>query len=777
MPRSGLKNIFHLFTIVVTLAIITLGAAISYAFFSLSEEMDQKLEAKRILLPTEYYAAPYRFHTPSLQNVDKSVAVLQSQNYRSRDFQQRLLPGDYLKTNSSECHALFRIPDDVIFTICIAFVKKDVDPGQAQNDIRIMLFNTENQIQQIYKAFPLEVVNEVHLEAPLVAQYVGIEPIMQEEESLGMVPPFCSNAVMAIEDPRFLEHQGVNYRSILRALIKNLTSGRAAQGGSTITQQLVKNYFLTSEKTLKRKFQEFIMAYMLESKFSKDQILETYLNIIYMGQNGPFQVRGFGAAAKYYFNKQISALNLSECSLLAAIVNGPGVYSPFRQPVKAFGRRNLVLDKMIEHNFITAADAESAKKEPLPAAQPRLATETAPYYLDAVRKQLQAQNIEIVGAKIYTAMDLESQQFAQEALKNHLEKLEKENKIIKSQKEKGQTLEGVILSADAATGLIQVAVGGRNYRQTQFNRAIDGHRQVGSTMKPFVYLAALESKDKNGKDFTPISPLKDEKFTIRYEGQTWSPSNYGNESFGVVPMFFALENSLNIPTAALGLEVGLEKIINITRSLGVTSPLKPVPSMVLGAFELYPKEVLQAYLSLSKMGQKTDLSFVHKVENAKGEQIFLFTPHAEQVQDPIAVASLVGMMKQTLLFGTGKYVSASGFTRPAAGKTGTTSDSRDVWFSGFTPYRTTIVWVGYDTSTANKLTGASGAAPIWTAFMKRATAEDPIEDFPWPADTVKVTFGENKLREMNAVQPADLKQPMSVELIFKKGTEPGAFGF
>jgi len=773
MPRPGLKNIFLLFTIFVTLTIITLGAAISYAFFTLEDEMNQKLEAKRILLPTEYYAAPYRFYTPSLQGVEKSEKVLQSQNYRARDYQQRLLPGDYLKADAAECRALFRIPEDVNFASCLAFIKKDVDPGQAQNDIRIMLFNPDKLIQQIFKAFPLEPVSEVQLEAPLVAQYVGIDPIMQEEATLGKIPPYCSNGVMAIEDPRFLEHQGVNYRGIFRALVKNVTSGRLAQGGSTITQQLVKNYFLTNEKTIKRKLQEFVMAYMLESKFTKDQILETYLNIIYMGQNGPFQVRGFGSAAKFYFNKDISTLNLSECALLAAVVNGPGVYHPFKQPVKTFNRRSLVLDKMVEHQFITAADAEAAKNIPLPTAQPRLATETAPYYLDAVRKQMQAQGIDVVGAKIYTAMDLESQQFAQDSLKNHLAKLEDQNKTVKAQKEKGVTLEGAILSAEASTGLIQVAVGGRNYRLTQFNRAIDGHRQIGSTMKPFVYLAALESKNSENKDFTPISPLKDEKFTIKYEGQSWSPNNYGSEYFGTVPMFFALKSSLNAATAGLGMEVGLDKIIGITQSLGVTSPMKPFPAVTLGAFELYPKEVLQAYLALSKLGQKTDVSFVERVVNMKGEEVYKFTPHSEQAQDAVAVASLVSMMKQTIASGTARFVSASGFNRPAAGKTGTTSDSRDVWFSGFTPYRTTIVWIGYDTSTQNKLTGASGAVPIWTDFMKRVTAEDPPDDFPLPEGAVKVTFDENKLREMNT----PMKEPMSVELVFRKGTEPGLFGF
>jgi penicillin-binding protein 1B len=591
---------------------------------------------------------------------------------------------------------------------------------------------------------------------------------MQEDSTLGQTPPFCSNAVMAIEDASFLEHKGVNYKGIFRALIKNVTSGRRAQGGSTITQQLVKNYFLSNERTIKRKLQEFVMAYMLESRFTKDQILETYLNIIYMGQNGPFQVRGFAAAAKYYFNKDIASLGLSDCAMLAAVLNGPGVYNPYKAPVQTFNRRNLVLDKMAEHQFISVTEAEEAKKQPLPTAQPRLATETAPYYLDAVRKQLTALNIEIPGAKIYTALDLESQEFAQQALRSHLEKLEAQNKQIKQQKEKGQTLEGAILSADSSTGLIQVAVGGRNYRLTQFNRAVDGHRQVGSTMKPFVYLAALESKDKDGKDYTPITVLKDEKFTIKYENQKWSPSNYGSEYFGNVPMFFALKSSLNAATASLGLEVGLDKIVNITQSFGVTSPLKALPSVTLGAFELYPKEVLQAYLALSKMGQKSDISFVSKVENAKGEEIFHFEPRAEQVQDPIAVASLVGMMKQTVISGTAKYVTASGFAKPAAGKTGTTSESRDVWFSGFTPYRTTIVWIGFDTMTNNKLTGASGAVPVWTEFMKKVTAEDPPDDFAWPEGTVKVGFDEIKLREMNV----PMKEPMSVELIFRKGTEP-----
>lgn len=774
MPRTGLKNIFRVFTIILTLAIITLAGAVGYAFFSLDDDINQKLEAKRILLPTEYYAAPYRFRTPSLQTILKSEKALREQNYRTRAWDQRLLPGDYLRADAAQCRALFRIPDDVAFGDCLAFVKKDVDSAQAQNDVRIVLFSSEGQIQQIYKAFPLQVVQEVFLEAPLVAQYVGNEPIMQEEQTLGNIPPYCSNGVMAIEDAKFLEHGGVSYTSIGRALLKNISSGRAAQGGSTITQQLVKNYFLTSEKTIKRKLQEFAMSYLIESKFTKDQILETYLNIIYMGQNGPFQVRGFGSAAKFYFNKEVSALTLGQCSLLAAIVNSPGLYNPFRQPAKALSRRNLVLDKMVQHHFVSAADADAARKEPLPTSQPRLATETAPYYLDAVRKQLQAQGIELVGAKIYTALDLEAQQFAQDSIKGHLDKLESQNKVIKSLKEKGSSLEGALLSADARTGLIQVAVGGRNFRLTQFNRAIDSHRQIGSTMKPFVYLTALQYGGKDGQTYTPLSILKDEKFTTKYDNQNWSPNNYGNEYFGDVPMFFALKSSLNAATASLGLQVGLDKIIDVTRALGVTSAMKPVPSLTLGSFELYPREVLQSYLALSRMGSKADLSFVYRVLDVKDTELYRFEPKFEQAADAASVATLVGMMKQTVISGTARYVTASGYDRPAAGKTGTTSNSKDAWFSGFTPYRTTIVWLGYDTSTKNKLTGASGAVPIWTDFMRKITTEDPPDDFPWPENTVKVQVDAAHLQSMNvpAPEPIGANPPSGVELIFKKGTEP-----
>lgn len=695
---------------------------------------------------------------------------LQRQNYRRRDYDQRLLPGDYFVATTTECASRLQVGLDQNQTGCIGWVSATTPAEQVDNEIQVAVFDNNGQISQTLKGSPFVSVTELNLEAPLVAQYVGNEPLMQTTVSLGQVPPVCLNAIMAIEDAQFLEHGGVSLKSIGRALLKNLTSGRAAQGGSTITQQLVKNYFLTSEKSITRKYQEFIISILLESRFSKDEILELYLNVIYMGQNGAFQVRGYGSAANFYFNKDISDLSLPECALMAAIVNSPGSFNPFRRPEAAFKRRNLVLEKMKDLDYISAGQFDEGTSTPLPTKVPTLASETAPYYLDAVRKQLTQQGVAFEGMRIYTGLDLEAQQSAQEALTRHVENLEKNNKHLAKLKSEGNSLEGIVLSADNRTGLVNVVVGGRNYRMTQFNRAIDGHRQVGSIMKPFVYLTALMNNTPEGTPYTPITILNDEPFTTKYEGQSWTPSNYGKKYFGNVPMFFALKNSLNAATASLGLSVGLGNIIDNAHSLGITSELKPLPSMTLGAFEMYPKEVLQAYMTLASMGHKREISFVRSVVDAEDREVFRQNTEARQAVDPTVVGPLVGMMKQTILSGTARSILLNGFYNPAAGKTGTTNDNKDAWFAGFTPYLTTVVWVGYDNNKQHRLTGTSGAVPVWLQFMKKIGVKYPADDFTWPEGTVKVMLNEETLRALGAIKGPD--DPLSVELIFKEGTQP-----
>lgn len=749
--------------------IIGVGVA-GCSYFSLEKEMTQKLESKKFLIPTEYYAAPPTFSPRTLMKIEDLEAQFTKQSYRRRNYDQRLLPGDYFIATREECSARLRVPLSEEQAQCFGWVNKEVATNQIDSSAQVLVLQKDNLISQVFKGAPFQEVATLIGEAPLLAQYIGNEPLMQKTVTLGEIPPMCSNAVMSIEDAQFLEHGGVSYKGIFRALLKNLTHGRTAQGGSTITQQLVKNYFLTNERTLKRKFTEFVMSILLEARFSKDEILETYLNVIYMGQNGSFQVRGYGSAAKYYFNKEVGDLDLSECSLLAAIVNSPGLYNPFKKPINAERRRHLVLEKMQGLGFITAEQANLADHTPLPNAPVSLATETAPYYLDAVRKQMGSLKISPEGMKIFTALDLEAQQVAQESLREHLDNLEKNNKYLKGLKEKGNVLEGSVLVGDNNTGLVSVVVGGRNYRMTQFNRAIDGHRQVGSIMKPFVYLTALMNDTPEGKPYTPITLLNDEKFTTKYEGQSWSPDNYGKQYFGTVPMFFALKNSLNASTASLGLAVGLGNIVDIAHKMGVESELKTFPSLTLGAFEMYPKEVLRSYMTLASLGKKKNLSFIRKVLNSENTEVYTYNSSPEQVEDPATVAGVVSMMKQTVLSGTARSVTLSGFLNPAAGKTGTTSDNKDAWFGGFTPYLTAIVWVGYDNNLPHKLTGTSGALPVWINFMKKVGVRYPPDDFPWPDDTEKVTLDESTLKALGAIKgPND---PTSVDLIFKKGTGP-----
>ena len=767
--RPRLKTILGAFTILLTLVIIAGLGFTFYAFNHLERELNTKLESKKFIVPTEYYAAPMTFYPQSILKITDVEKQLLKQNYRRRTYDQRLLPGDYFVGTKEECASRLQLNLEEMQTSCIGWVTHNTPTNKSEESIQVLILENDEVVSQIYKGAPFAPATEAIGEATLLAQYIGNEPLMLQQIRLSDAPPMCLNAIMAIEDASFLEHGGVSYKGIFRALLKNITSGRKAQGGSTITQQLVKNYFLTSERTLKRKLQEFVMSILLESRFTKDQILETYLNVIYMGQNGALQVRGYGAAAPFYFNKDIRDLDLSECALMAAIVNSPGLYNPFKKPANALKRRALVLDKMQELNFISSTQAAEAKNSPLPTSARTLAVETAPYYLDAVRKQLTREGLNIDGLKIYTALDLEAQEAAQSALRNHLTLLETKNPYIAKLKGQKNNLEGSVLVSNNKTGLVSAVVGGRDFRMTQFNRAIDGHRQIGSIMKPFVYLTALLNKTEEGEPYTPITLVNDEKFTYKYEGQAWSPENYGKKYFGQVPLFYALKNSLNAATAAVGLQVGLGNIIDVTQMMGVSSNLKAFPAMTLGAFEMHPTEVLQSYMTLANLGQKRALSFVRYVLDADNNQVYSYSTQSTSTVDPAAVATLVGMMKQTVISGTAQAITASGFNLPAAGKTGTTSDNKDAWFAGFTPFITSVVWIGYDNNLPHKLTGSSGAVPVWIQLMKKIAVRFPAQDFPWPDNTKKVLLDQATLEGLNAARDKD---PKEVELIFDSEKAP-----
>ncbi|MFZ4403826.1 MAG: transglycosylase domain-containing protein [Pseudobdellovibrionaceae bacterium] len=731
MPSQRLKTILRRFTILLTLVIIGVTGTAAYGIFHFEEEIQKKLELKKILKKTEYYAASQKITVNSQISGLEIEKLLEQQNYRRRAFEQSLQPGDFQSLTAEQCYQQKIVSAEQQPCLILRLSATDSKENTLKpEDLIYVVWNSAGRLTEL-KVNLQQPLNTIFFKPTLVAQYVGADPVLQNEVPLSQVPALCSQAVISIEDNQFLQHSGVSIKGLFRALAKNVTHGRAAQGGSTITQQLVKNYFLTSEKTLKRKAQELLMSLLLEKSFTKDQILETYFNIIYMGQNGVYQVRGYGAAAPFYFNKSIESLNLSECALLAAIVNSPGLFNPFKNSAKALQRRNLVLQKMQEQNFISAEELKQAQQQTLPAKNINLAAETAPYYLDAVYKQLKKQPELLeasVGGKIYMGLDLQYQQVAQTALANHLAQLEKDSKKIKKLLTQGYRIEGMVLVVDNSTGLILTAIGGRDFRKTQFNRSVDSHRQIGSLMKPLVYLTALDKKE----NFSATTILPDEKFTTKYDGQSWSPDNYDKKYFGPIPAYFALMNSLNSATAKLGLDVGLDNIISTAQKLGITSVLQKVPSLTLGAFELYPVEVAKAYMTLALLGQARPVSFIRKIVNEEGQVIFEQPANTETVFNPEVAGQLVSMMKQTVIAGTARSIHLQNFAWPAAGKTGTTSDNKDAWFAGFTPQKTTVVWVGYDKNQSHGLTGSSAAVPVWLETMKTISVHDSQDDFNWP---------------------------------------------
>ncbi len=695
--------------------------------FSNDSEVQKKLSSRDLMASTRYFARGPTFLPGQKWNDEIFLKSLKQQNYRERDATQSLLVGDAKKLSAAECNSVIKSTPPLSESgFCWQW-----QTHENENDLIII---DENQrIKDVFNGFPLELTWKVSLDPILVAQYHGTEPVMQNELKISDFPVNCLNAVMAIEDNDFLDHSGVSYTGLARAFIKNIIKMRAAQGGSTITQQLVKNYFLTPEKTLTRKLKELFLATRVESEWTKDEILETYLNIIYMGQAGAFQVRGFGAAATVYFNKPVQNLELNECALLAAIINNPALNNPWKKADKATVRRNLVLKKMKDLNLISDNEFQTATNAKLPPPNPLKAVETAPYFFDAVRKQMKNLGIATEGARIETSMDLEAQAMAQKALLEHIGVLESQRKNIKANKENGSRLEGLVISSENSTGLINVFVGGQSYRQTQFNRALDGHRQIGSLIKPFVYLSALINGFPEDKNVNPLTVVNDVKFEWKYDKKTWSPTNYEKKFNGEIPLYFALKESLNSPTAQVAQKVGLDKIIDLVHSIGFTSPMEAMPSTSLGATEHYPLEIVESYRTLANFGQYLPSSFIERIEDRDRNLQFEFKPKKEVRLSETDTAVLVGMMKETLRSGTAKASTAYGWKAPSAGKTGTTSDNKDAWFSGFTPYQTSVVWLGYDQSLSSQLTGSSGAVPVWIQLMKFYQRVWPEDDFVWPA--------------------------------------------
>jgi len=576
---------------------------------------------------------------------------------------------------------------------------------------------------------------------------------------LAEVPRILRDAVLAAEDDRFYEHGGLDARALLRALWSNVRAGRVVEGGSTITQQLVKNRLLSPERTMLRKAQEAWLSTALEWRYSKDQILETYLNEIYLGHWGAGPVRGIGGAARVYFRKEPSQLTLGEAATLAGMIRAPNVVSPAASVEKARARRDVVLGRMRDLAMIQPADFERARREPVrtPAGPPPGLV--APYFVDFVQQELARRGDEDAdgdSAGLITTLDVPLQRFAEAAGARGLDELETRVPRLRP-KGAGERVQVVLLAVDPTTGGIRALVGGRDYRTSPYNRAALSHRQPGSAFKPFVYLAALAPRE-NGPAFTLASRVDDSPVSLTVDGKVWTPRNYSDRYEGNVSVRRALEGSLNGATVRIAQEVGLPAVIDAARRMGIESELKPVPAMALGAFEVTPIELARAYIPLATGGLARPVSALA----ADGRE-------AEPPRQAISAAEaylLTSALQGVIDSGTGAVVRNLGLSGPVAGKTGTTNEGRDAWFVGYTPSVVALVWVGFDDGRPLGLSGASAAAPIWADFMKRVTAAYPSGAFePPPGVTTARIDATTGLRATEYC-------PVVATEVFLSGSEP-----
>ncbi|PIR16634.1 MAG: hypothetical protein COV46_07465 [Deltaproteobacteria bacterium CG11_big_fil_rev_8_21_14_0_20_49_13] len=586
-----------------------------------------------------------------------------------------------------------------------------------------------------------EELSTVRLEPELIAPVFSDEMEDRTLVTMKEVPQHLIEAVVLIEDERYFKHKGVDPTGIARAAVKDLFAMRIVQGGSTLTQQLVKNYFLHSRKTFTRKINEALLAMILERRHTKAEILEAYLNEIYLGQRGRSSVMGVGEASKLYFAKNVDQLTLGECALLAGMIRSPSEYSPFKHKEKASVRRDFVLDKMYSEDLITARELADAKAEAINPPERTTQPVKAPYFIDFVKQQIvdlyPADVLESEGLKIFTTIDMTAQLDAESAVDNGLKKLETTYASILPKDHEGP-LEAALVVIQPQTGYIRALVGGRDFYSSQFNHVTLAKRQPGSTFKPFVYLTAFDPK-RSKTPFAPSTYVEDKAFTVEAAGKDWTPSNYDKKEHGRVTLRKALEQSYNIATAKLAIEAGLDNVVKTARDIGIKSDLMAVPSLSLGSFEVTPLELASAYTVFPNGGVKAEAISIITIVDKDGKVLDKRSIEMKRVSDAGPVYLTTDVMKGVVDHGTAASARRLGFKGIAAGKTGTTSDYRDAWFVGFAPQLLALSWVGYDDNARINMSGARAALPIWASFMRDYVGNDQ-EDFARPGDVILVNI-------------------------------------
>ncbi|MGH7932689.1 MAG: PBP1A family penicillin-binding protein [Candidatus Binataceae bacterium] len=680
-----------------------------------------------------------RWNIPSLVYSD-SATVYAGQRLNDIGFFQRLARLNYHKIDAEPVNARGEYSYDQKHGRLAIFLHSFNYPyGSFPGELAIMRVAPDGTIKSIEDGATHKPLYSIELEPEMLGAIFQGDWHQRRLVPLSDIPPAFIDAILAAEDHRFYEHHGIDIVRTLKAAWVDFSSGHVRQGGSTLTQQLMKNFFLTSKRDWRRKAKEAVMAYIAEEHFSKDDILDNYINDIYLGQRGQEGIYGIWEASEYYFSKEPRDLSIAEMATIAGMIRSPNHYNPIRHSQEAQRRRNEVLASMLQDGYISKAAYDQSVVAPIRTREPVIETNDAPYFLDYVKHELAERYPPSVltdeGLRIFTTLDVHMQKDAQTVVARNLDELEAKHPSLR-RKETNEKLESCLIAIEPQTGKIRAMVGGRDYRESQFNRCTQAKRQPGSAFKPVTYLAALQETLDGGPDrFLPTSYIEDEPFTWSYGDMNWTPKNYKGRYFGRVTLEFALEESLNSATSRLADAVGLDRVREMASKLGF-GDMPSYPSIVLGGVEVSPLELARAYAIMANEGLEIPPYVVTAVVDQNGKVIQGHELVAHQVLSPQLAYTIDFMMEQVVNHGTGEGARRMGFTRPAAGKTGTTNDSVDAWFAGFTPNLLTVVWTGFDQKEALGLTGAQASLPAWTMFMKAATASRPALNFPVPPGIV-----------------------------------------
>ena len=680
---------------------VAFSGAVLTVFYGgyLDWQIRSKMDGQIWRLPAEVYS--------------RIESVKISDNLAFDEVIQILLDNEYRQTTMVAAPGDFKLEDDTIVVLRRAFPFPDKPEPQRVLRLRFV----DNKLNRIEDLVAVKAIDEFRLAPKLIAM---LESDNEDRLAIPLqnYPRLLIDALILTEDRRFYDHHGINPVGIIRALITNIRAGQTVQGGSTLTQQLVKNLFLSSERTITRKANEALMSLVLDWRYDKNRILETYLNEIYLGQNGDTQIHGFELASQFYFGRSIREISLDQIALLVGMVKGPSLYNPWRNPQNALERRNVVLKLMLEHKMIGDELYQLLSQRPLGVQPKGQISRKYPSFIQTLQADLRRELGEhkissLLGARIFTTMDLKQQAQAENAVVNTVSQLQL--------KTKNPYLEGAMIVADYRVGEIRAVVGGLQTQYAGFNRALMAKRQIGSLVKPSIYLTALS----NPEQFRLNTPINNQPITINVKGSPpWQPRNYDKKYSGSVMLMDALARSLNIPTVNIGMKVGLSKVIDTQKAMGWDNVEIPkVPAMLLGAYTISPYDVTKLYQTIANQGGRIELTTVDTIADRQGNIIYQHDKTAKQVVPQEAAFQTLFAMQQTVERGTARSLQNDYADLRLAGKTGTTNDARDTWFVGIDGKNISTVWLGRDDNGETKLTGASGALQIYKDYLSHTYIE------------------------------------------------------